>query len=369
LGSLTETWNSILANKTGIRIDRPFVELPAYPLGSIAQKQIELGELTQTIVKDAIKSANLQLPLIDCGVVIGSSRGCQSVWEESLTNLTITNWLDSLPDRSAVATARLIGTRAPVFAPMAACSTGIWAIAKAYELIQMGTCDRVIAGAVETPITRLSLVGFEQIGALAMTGCYPFDRGREGLVLGEGGAIFCLETAEIAKSRQARIYGEILGFGLTCDAYHLSTPDLHGNMGKRAIEQCLQRSNLQAEDINYIHAHGTSTQLNDRNEAELITQLFPQGVAVSSTKGATGHTLGASGAIGLAMCLLALQEQKLPPCVGLRETDFDLDLVRESRCQKVKNILCLSFGFGGQNGAIAVRNYTNYDDLKIFRSG
>jgi 3-oxoacyl-[acyl-carrier-protein] synthase II len=360
LGDLTNTWNGILAKKTGIRLDRPFSELPAYPLGKIAKKQIDLGELTQIIVKDVIESANLQLPLIDCGLVIGSSRGCQGIWEEYLTNFTITNWLDSLPDRTAITTARLIGTRAPVFAPMAACNTGIWAIAKAYELIQMGMCDRVIAGAVETPITRLSLVGFDRMGALAIKGCYPFDRSREGLVLGEGGAIFLLETAELARSRRARIYGEILGFGLTCDAYHLSAPELQGNMGKRAIEQCLQRSNLQAEDIDYIHAHGTSTQLNDRNEAELISKLFPQGVAVSSTKGSTGHTLGASGAIGLAMCLLALQKQKLPPCVGLREPDFDLDLVRETRYQKVKNIMCLSFGFGGQNGAISVRNYTNY---------
>lgn len=356
LGNLTDTWSSILANKTGIRLDRPFSELPTYPLGKIAKKPIYLEELTQKIVKDVIKSANLQLPLIDCGVVVGSSRGCQNIWEKSLTDLTTTNWLDSLPDRAAITTARLIGTRAPVFAPMAACSTGIWAIAKAYELIQMGTIDRVIAGAVETPITPLSLVGFERMGALATTGCYPFDRSREGLVLGEGGAIFLLETAELAKSRQAKIYGEILGFGMTCDARHLSAPELQGDMGKRAIEQCLQRSNLQAEAIDYIHAHGTSTQLNDRNEAELITQLFPQGVAVSSTKGATGHTLGASGAIGLAICLLSLQKQKLPPCVGLQESDFDLDLVRETRCQKVENVMCLSFGFGGQNGAIAIRN-------------
>ncbi len=359
LGDLTDTWSSILANKTGIRFDRPFSELSAYPLGKIGSKQIYLEELTQIIVKDVINSANLQLPLIDCGVVVGSSRGCQSIWEKSLTDFTIINWLDSLPDRAAITTARLIGTRAPAFAPMAACSTGIWAIAKAYELIQMGTCARVIAGAVETPITPLSLVGFDRMGALATTGCYPFDRSREGLVLGEGGAIFCLETAELARSRQARIYGEILGFGLTCDARHLNAPELQGNMGKRAIEQCLQRSHLQAKDIDYIQAHGTSTQLNDRNEAELISQLFPQGVAVSSTKGATGHTLGASGAISLAMCLLALQEQKLPPCVGLQEPDFDLDLVRETRYQRVKNTLCLSFGFGGQNGAIAVRNYTN----------
>jgi 3-oxoacyl-[acyl-carrier-protein] synthase II len=357
LGSLQTTWAGILANKTGIKYDRPFPELPSYPLGSIAPSPCNLAELTEIIVKEAIELAKLQLPLLDCGVVVGSSRGCQRIWEENLLHRNSSNWLDSLPDRAAVVTARLIGSRASVSAPMAACSTGIWAIAKAYELIQMGICDRAIAGAVEAPIARLSLVGFEQMGALATTGCYPFDLAREGLVLGEGGAIFVLETAELAKSRQAKIYGEILGFSLTCDAHHLSAPEIDGKMGKRTIEQCLQRSHLKAEEIQYIHAHGTSTQLNDRNEAELIANLFPRGVAVSSTKGATGHTLGASGAIGTAMCLLALQEQKLPPCVGLRETDFDLDLVRETRDLPIQHALCLSFGFGGQNGAIVVGNY------------
>jgi 3-oxoacyl-[acyl-carrier-protein] synthase II len=358
LGSLQETWASILANKTGIKYDRPFPEFPSYPLGSIAHSPCNLTELTEIIVKDAIESSKLQLPLSECGVVVGSSRGCQSIWEENLLNRNSSDWLDSLPDRAAVITAKLIRSRASVSAPMAACSTGIWAIAKAYELIQMGICDRVVTGAIEAPIARLSLVGFEQMGALATTGCYPFDKKREGLVLGEGGAIFVLETAKLAKERQANIYGEILGFGLTCDAHHLSAPEMEGKMGKRAIEQCLQRSNLKTEAINYIHAHGTSTQLNDRNEAELIAQLFPHGVAVSSTKGATGHTLGASGAIGMAMCLLALQERKLPPCVGLRETDFEIDLVRETRDRKIQNALCLSFGFGGQNGAIAVGNYS-----------
>jgi 3-oxoacyl-[acyl-carrier-protein] synthase II len=355
LGYLTDTWQHILANKTGIKLNRPFYSLPAYPLASIDPKPIDLTTLTQTIVQETIESARLKFPLKDCGVVVGSSRGCQTTWERFLQDRNPTDWLDSLPDRAAVVTARSIESYAPVFAPMAACSTGIWAVAKAYESIQMGICDRVIAGAIEAPISPLSLIGFEQMGALAATGCYPFDRKREGLVLGEGGAMFILETAELAQSRQAKIYGEILGFGLTCDASHISAPELNGKMGRRTIEQCLQRSQLQPEDVDYIHAHGTSTQLNDLNEAALITQLFPQGVAVSSTKGATGHTLGASGAIGIAMCLLALQEQKLPPCVGLRVSDFALDLVKEARDRKIRNALCLSFGFGGQNGAIALQ--------------
>ncbi len=236
---------------------------------------------------------------------------------------------------------------------MAACATGIWALARGFELIQTGECQRVIAGAVEAPITPLTLTGFNQMGALAKTGLYPFDKQREGLVLGEGGAVLVLESAELAKSRGVPIYGRVLGFGLTCDSHHISAPLSSGTSGILAIKQCLARSQLSPYNINYIHAHGTGTQLNDRNEARLIQQLFSDGVAVSSTKGATGHTLGGSGAIGAAFCLMALKHQILPPCVGLREPDFNLDLVRNPRQCQVGGVLCLSFGFGGQNAAIA----------------
>jgi 3-oxoacyl-[acyl-carrier-protein] synthase II len=237
---------------------------------------------------------------------------------------------------------------------MAACATGIWAIAQGFELIQTGRCQRVIAGAVEAPITQLTLAGFDKMGALAHRGSYPFDRGREGLVLGEGAAILVLESADLARQRAASVYGQLLGFGLTCDAYHVSAPEPGGRSAIAAVEQCLERSHLSPTDINYIHAHGTATQINDRNEAQLIQYLFPQGVPVSSTKGATGHTLGASGALGAAFCLMALQHQLLPPTVGLNEPEFDLDLVTASRRSQVRQVLCLSFGFGGQNAVMAL---------------
>jgi 3-oxoacyl-[acyl-carrier-protein] synthase II len=192
------------------------------------------------------------------------------------------------------------------------------------------------------------------MGALATTGCYPFDRQREGLVLGEAGAVFILETLALARSRGAKIYGEILGFGLTNDAYHMCAMDEEGTAGVNAIRQCLDRSQLSPTDIDYIHAHGTSTPLNDRRESQLIRQIFPDGVAISSTKGATGHTLGASGAVGIAVCLQAIATQTLPPCVGLKHPEFDIDLVTIPRSTDVNATLCLSFGFGGQNTAIAI---------------
>jgi 3-oxoacyl-[acyl-carrier-protein] synthase II len=263
-------------------------------------------------------------------------------------------WLDSLPNMAAICAARQIGATGAVLAPMAACATGIWALAQGFELIQTGQCQRVIAGAVETPITPLTLAGFQQMGALAQTGAYPFDKQREGLVLGEGGAVFVLETAELARARGAKVYGEVLGFGLTADAFHANAPEVGGKSAIYAVKQCLEWSNLSAIDIDYIHAHGTGTVLNDRNEAQLIKYLFPQNVAVSSTKGATGHTLGASGVLGVAFCLLGLRDRILPPCVGLRESEFDLNLVRVARQSELQNLLCFSFGFGGQNAVMAL---------------
>ncbi len=362
LGDLPTTWDQILAGRSAIQILQPFANLQLLPLAIIDSQPQHVLKLTRTVVAEAIRDAGLNLPLPDCGVTIGSSRSCQSDWEQ-LTSATfngsaqadLTNWLKILPHSPAIETARSIGSRSALLAPMAACATGIWSLAQAVGLIRTGACNQAIAGAVEAPITPLTIAGFSQMGALATTGCYPFDRQREGLVLGEAGAVFILETAESAQARGARIYGEILGFGLTNDAYHMCAMDEAGTAGANAIWQCLDRSQLCPADIDYIHAHGTSTPLNDRYESQLIEQIFPDGVAVSSTKGATGHTLGASGAVGIALCLQAIATQTLPPCVGLKNREFDLDLVTIPRQKDVNNLLCLSFGFGGQNTAIALK--------------
>ena len=364
-GSLEESWQNLLAGKSGIRLHQPFPELTPLPLGLISQQPSELTILTQMVVSSALQDAGLFPHAADCAVVIGSSRSYQASWEmlarqmyEDAPNSSVSslgNWLDTLPHMNAIAAARQIGASGIVLAPMAACATGIWSIAQAALLIQTGQCQQAIAGAVEAPITPLTLAGFQQMGALAKTGAYPFDLHREGLVLGEGAAVFVLESAELAKQRQAKVYGEILGFGLTNDAYHSNSLEPEGKSAIAAIKQCLERSCLSPPDIDYIHAHGTATQLNDRIESMVIQRLFPQRVAVSSTKGSTGHTLGASGALGVAFSLMALKHQILPPCVGLRQPELDLDIVTAARLSKIRQVLCLSFGFGGQNAAIALR--------------
>ncbi|MBE9232048.1 beta-ketoacyl-ACP synthase [Cuspidothrix issatschenkoi LEGE 03284] len=362
--TLKQSWQNLLIGNTGIQLHQPFPELGIIPLGLIGEQPAALSNLTEIIIASALQDAQLIAPLCDCAVVIGSSRSYQASYEimarnihNQLPELNLDNWLNTLPQMNAIAVARQIGSTAAVLAPMAACATGIWAISQATMLIQSGQYQRVITGAVEAPITPLTIAGFKQMGALAKTGAYPFDLHREGLVLGEGGAVFILESAELATQRQAKIYGEILGFGLTADAYHGTSPQPEGKSAITAIKQCLERSYLKSTDIDYIHTHGTATQINDSTESKIIQQLFPQTLALSSTKGSTGHTLGASGALGVAFSLMALQQQILPPCVGLQQPEFDLNFITSAQQSKIQQVLCCSFGFGGQNAVIALKAY------------
>ena len=367
LGKNLETsWRNLLLGKTGIKLHQPFPELGMIPLGLIAEKPFSLNTLTEILVNSALQDAQLVAPLPDCGVIIGSSRSYQASWElmaqqvyQQEAGLNLDDWLNTLPQMNVIAVARQIGSTGAVLAPMAACATGISAIAQATMLIKTGQYQQVITGAIEAPITPLTIAGFRQMGALAKTGAYPFDLQREGLVLGEGGAVFILESAELATQRQARIYGEILGFGLTADAYHGTSPQPEGKSAIMAIKQCLERSHILPTDIDYIHTHGTATQLNDRMESKIIQSLFPAKLAISSTKGSTGHTLGASGALGVAFSLMALQEQILPPCVGLKQPEYNLNFIISAQESKIQQVLCLSFGFGGQNAVIALGNLKN----------
>ncbi|MEA5420325.1 beta-ketoacyl-ACP synthase [Spirulina sp. CCNP1310] len=357
LGDAHQTQQHLLRGKSGIRLSQPFPALPPLPLALMGDQPQTLPALIPPLVQATLTDASLTPPLPNWGVVVGSSRGCQGNWERMGDGgQPLTTWLSHGPDTGATLTAQILQTPGPVAAPMAACATGLWAIAQGYHWIQQGQCQQVIAGAVEAPITPLTLAGFARMGALAQTGCYPFDQHREGLVLGEGGALFCLESQRAAQARGAQIYGEIIGVGFTCDAYHVSAPDPSGQSARAAIVQCLERARLTPAEIDYIHAHGTSTQRNDQQEAAILSALFPHRPPVSSTKGATGHTLGASGALGVAVCLWALRSQTLPPSVGLRDLAFpELNIVRQATKAQIHHTLCLSFGFGGQNLALTLR--------------
>ncbi|WP_204140253.1 beta-ketoacyl-ACP synthase [Halomicronema sp. CCY15110] len=350
-----QTWQRLLSGESAIALRQPFSDLGPRPLAMLGKQSADLDPLLITAAQAAIQDAGLPGKLSDCGVVIGSSRGHQAQWERFLTTGMIEGWESSLPHMGAIAVARQLGSQGPVLSPMAACATGVWAIAQGADLIRSGQCDRVLVGAGEAAITPLTLAGFAQMRAMATTGCYPFDQRREGLVLGEGAAVLLLESAAAARDRSAHIYARLLGAGLTADANHVSAPDVASHQGGlAAIRVCLERSQLTPDAVDLIHAHGTSTRLNDAYEGELIQTIFPPSVWVTGTKGATGHTLGASGAIGAVMCVLALQQQTVPPCVGLSKPAFELRLPQTAVRTSLTTALCFSFGFGGQNAVIAL---------------
>lgn len=359
LGNLATAWQGLLAGKTAIQLRQPFPDLPVIPVAIAEKYPIDLETLRQNLVVDVLQDAGLAQPLPDCAVVVGSSRGFQGKLEQLNRDrlqgkpIELDSWLQFLPNHLAIATAQQIGSTGATLVPMGACTTGTWAMCQGFELLQRGTCEQVLVGALESPVTRLSIAGFQKMGALAKTGCFPFDQNREGLVLGEGGAMVMLETLASAQKRQAKIYGEMLGWSFTCDADHVSAPQKTHRAAMQAIAQCLQRSGLRPEQIDHIHPHGTSTRLNDQAEAEMIRTLFPHRPWVSGSKGATGHSLGASGIISAAFTLMMLESQTLFPSVGLKNAAFDLNFVRQAQGQALDTAVCLSFGFGGQNGAIA----------------
>jgi 3-oxoacyl-[acyl-carrier-protein] synthase II len=354
LGDLQQSWQQLLTDCTGIKTQQPWPDLPPLPLATIdTMCSPKLSALTAELAASLIVDAGWSKP-VDCSVVVGSSRSYQTTWEEFVRSGTTDLALEYLPHMPAIMVARQVDSTGAVLAPMAACATGIWSIERGYEMVASGQAERVIVGAVEAPIGPLSVVGFRQMGVLAKDGCYPFDRQRQGLVLGEGGALLALETRAAAESRAARIYGRILGAAMTNDALH--PWGVGGGAGSEAVRRCLAYSRLAASEIDYVHLHGTGTQLNDRYEAELVSQFFPT-VPVGGSKGAIGHTLGAASAIGTVFALQALYHQTLPPSVGCQDLAFDLNLLRVATPTPLRHALCWSFGFGGQNAVLAVGLY------------
>lgn len=367
--TLEQSWSALVRGESGILMQQPFMTLPRFPLAMIGKQPAFLDSLLGAALDDLLKTVQVQTSVGRWGVVVGSSRGYQAEFErlsrdwhhrEFFKDILPSkpNWTWLYGQSPATMIAQKLGIFGPILAPRAACATGLWAIAQGVELIRSGQCDTVIAGAVEAPITPLTLTGFQRMGALAKDGAYPFDQRRTGFVLGEGAALLLLERRESAMQRGVQPYGQILGFGLTNDAHHINAPSQNSAAVIAAIQTCLTRSHLHPDQVDYIHAHGTATHLNDAAEASLIQAVFPSRTVVSSTKGATGHTLGASGAIGAAFCISALHRQQYPPCTGLQQPAYTLNfytlnLGLQSQNAPLKTALCLSFGFGGQNAAIA----------------
>ncbi|MBD1852435.1 beta-ketoacyl-ACP synthase II [Leptolyngbya sp. FACHB-711] len=311
------------------------------------------------------------------GVVIGTGIGGLKVMEDQQEI-----YLNRGPDRcspfmvpmmianmAAGLTAIHTGAKGPNNCTVTACAAGSNAIGDAFRLVQRGYAQAMICGGTEAAVTPLSLAGFAACKALStrnddpVHACRPFDIGRDGFVMGEGAGILILEELEHALSRGAKIYGEIIGYGMTCDAYHMTSPVPGGEGAARAIQLALKDAGITPDQVHYINAHGTSTPANDSTETAAIKTALGETahtVAISSTKSMTGHLLGGSGGIEGVATALAVYHDKLPPTINLENPDpaCDLDYVANaSRSQKVEVALSNSFGFGGHNVTLAFRKY------------
>jgi 3-oxoacyl-[acyl-carrier-protein] synthase II len=261
------------------------------------------------------------------------------------------------------------GLKGPNYATVSACASSAHAIGDAFHIIQRGEAEAMVTGGCEATITPTSLAGFCSARALSTRNdepekaSRPFDKNRDGFVMGEGGGILILEELEHAKKRGARIYAELLGFGMTGDAYHMTSPAPKGEGAARAMREALRAAKLNPEQISYINAHGTSTGLGDIAETEAIKTIFgaqAYKVPISSTKSITGHLLGAAGAAELIVSILSIDTGVLHPTINLEEPDpaCDLDYVpKQAREKKVDYALSNSFGFGGHNVSILVGRY------------
>lgn len=264
------------------------------------------------------------------------------------------------------------GLKGPNHAVVTACSTGAHAIGDASRMIALGDADVMVAGGAESAINRIGIAGFCACRALSTSfndapekASRPYDRDRDGFVMGEGAGVVVLEDLEHAKARGARIYAEVIGYGMSGDAYHITSPAEDGDGAYRCMSAALNRAGIAASDVDYINAHGTSTQVGDEIELRAVERLLanaPKKPSMSSTKSATGHLLGAAGAIEAIFSVLAIRDQIVPPTINLENpsVETDLDLVPNVAKKRTVDVaLSNSFGFGGTNASLVMRRYVD----------
>lgn len=273
-----------------------------------------------------------------------------------------------IPDMATGQISIALGAKGVNSCTVTACATGTNSIGDAFKVIQRGDAEAMITGGTEAPLTRMSFAGFSANKALSTnpdpkTASRPFDKNRDGFVMGEGAGIIVLEELEHALARGAKIYGEIVGYGSTGDAYHITAPAQDGEGGARAMQEAIKDAGIAPEEIDYINAHGTSTYYNDKYETMAIKTVFGEHaykLAVSSTKSMTGHLLGAAGGIEAIFSILAIKEGMIPPTINIETPDeeCDLDYVPgEARRQDLSYVLSNSLGFGGHNATLIFKKY------------
>ena len=272
--------------------------------------------------------------------------------------------LNSFPDACTSQVAMHLGVQGPSFTISTACSSALDAIGVSFDLIRAGRIDTAITGGSEAPLCEPILAAFALVKALAtrnespQTASRPFDKERNGFVMGEGAGVLILEEYERAKKRGAQIYGEVLGHGMTCDAHHITAPRPDGREAIRALNLALSAARISVNDVDAINAHGTSTKAGDVAESKALQAVFGDDVnhvAISSTKSMTGHALGAAGALEAIFSILAIRDQVAPPTINLDNPDENCTLnyvPHTAQEMKIRHALSNSFGFGGTNGSI-----------------
>ncbi|MBF2446582.1 beta-ketoacyl-ACP synthase II [Listeria welshimeri] len=271
-----------------------------------------------------------------------------------------------IPDMGSGQVSIRFGAKGINSTTVTACATATNSIGDAFKVIERGDADAMITGGAEAPITKMSLAGFTANKALSLnpdpeTACRPFDKDRDGFIIGEGAGIVILEEYEHAKARGAKIYAEIVGYGATGDAYHITAPAPNGEGAARAMKMAIDDAGLTPDNVDYINAHGTSTPYNDEYETQAIKTVFGEHakkLAISSTKSMTGHTLGASGGIEAIFALLTIRDNVIAPTIHLKNQDevCDLDYVpNEARDAKINVVMSNSFGFGGHNATLVFK--------------
>lgn len=263
-----------------------------------------------------------------------------------------------------------LGLKGESISIVTACASSTHAIGEAFKTIKEGTEDVILAGGTEASICKLGIAGFENMKALSTSqdknrASIPFDKERTGFIMGEGGAVLVLEELEHAKKRNAKIYAEVIGYGATSDAYHITSPAPDGEGAARAMKRAMENAGISPKDVDYINAHGTSTHLNDMYETMAIKTAFGEeskNVMVSSTKGNTGHLLGAAGAIEAIFSVKAIEDGIVPPTINykVKDEDCDLDIVpNEPRKKDLNIVMSNSLGFGGHNASIIIKKYVD----------
>lgn len=389
-------WNNLIEGRSGIRTIDSF-DVSEYPckIGGVvadfdpenymdkkdARRMDRFAQFAVAAAKNAMEDSKLEITPENAhrvGVYVGSGIGGLQTLSEQHQIL-----LEKGPRRvspffvpmmiSDMGTGQIsimLGAKGPNSAPVSACATGTNAIGDAFKIIERGAADVMVTGGAEASMIPLALAGFASAKALATRynetpekASRPFDRERDGFVMGEGAGILVLEELEHAKQRGARIYAEIVGYGMSGDAHHITMPAPEGEGAARAMKEAILDAGLQPTDIDYINAHGTSTDFNDKFETLAIKNVFGEHaykLAVSSTKSMTGHLLGAAGGVEAIASVKAINEGIIPPTINYEYPDpeCDLDYVpNKARHSDIEVAMSNSFGFGGHNASIVLRKY------------